>query len=139
MCGAYFVHNRARRGRNDQDDFSDCSTAQAQEEKLTFEQEVTSLGSTFLPCLAPALGAGLLVACSRTLWSYATIAEVYTLNTFLIVVVLWLLLKWRRRIVEDEKWKLQGVRLVFLPMTGSCMWRRQCLDLRSVFTTSRSL
>src|SRR6266545_6049010 len=35
--------------------------------------------------LAPALGAGLLMAFSRTLWSYATIAEVYTLNTLLIL------------------------------------------------------
>src|SRR5437867_13087595 len=33
--------------------------------------------------LAPALGAGLLMAFSRTLWSYATITEVYSLNTLL--------------------------------------------------------
>src|SRR6266540_6903349 len=31
----------------------------------------------------PALGAGLLMAFSRTLWAYATIAEVYTLNALL--------------------------------------------------------
>jgi tetratricopeptide (TPR) repeat protein len=54
--------------------------------------------------LAPALAAGLVVACSRTLWSYATIAEVYTLNILLMVIVCWLLFKWRRRIVENEKW-----------------------------------
>src|SRR5437773_4973032 len=30
---------------------------------------------------APAIGAGLLMAFSRTLWSYATITEVYSLNT----------------------------------------------------------
>src|SRR5678815_2898148 len=34
---------------------------------------------------APAVGAGLLMAFSRTLWSYATITEVYTLNAFLAV------------------------------------------------------
>src|SRR4029450_8740850 len=39
---------------------------------------------------APALGAGLLMAFSRTLWSYATIAEVYALNTLLILVILFL-------------------------------------------------
>ncbi|PYJ91571.1 MAG: hypothetical protein DME71_01605 [Verrucomicrobia bacterium] len=52
---------------------------------------------------APALGAGLLMAFSRTLWSYATIAEVYTLNTLLILVVLFLMLRWRRCIVADRR------------------------------------
>jgi hypothetical protein len=52
---------------------------------------------------APALGAGLLIAFSRTLWSYATIAEVYTLNTLLILVVLFLMLRWRRCIVADRR------------------------------------
>jgi tetratricopeptide (TPR) repeat protein len=51
---------------------------------------------------APALGAGLLMAFSRTLWSYATIAEVYALNTLLILVILFLMLRWRRWIVADR-------------------------------------
>ena len=38
-----------------------------------------------------------------TLWSYATIAEVYTLNAFLILTVFFLMLRWRRRVVEDER------------------------------------
>ena len=42
------------------------------------------------------------MAFSRTLWSYATIAEVYTLNTLLIVTVFFLMLRWRRRIVADQ-------------------------------------
>src|SRR5437016_13335566 len=50
----------------------------------------------------PAVGAGLLMAFSRTLWSYATITEVYALNTLLILVILFLMLRWRRRIVEDR-------------------------------------
>jgi tetratricopeptide (TPR) repeat protein len=50
----------------------------------------------------PALGAGLLSAFSRTLWSYATITEVYTLNTLLILVIFFLMLRWRRRIVADK-------------------------------------
>ena len=58
------------------------------------------IGSLFI--FAPALGAGLLMAFSRTLWSYATIAEVYTLNALLILIVLFLMLRWRRRIVADR-------------------------------------
>jgi hypothetical protein len=51
---------------------------------------------------APAVGAGLLMAFSRTLWSYATITEVYALNTLVILVIFFLMLRWRRRIVEDR-------------------------------------
>ena len=53
--------------------------------------------------LAPAIGAGLLMGLSRTLWSYATIAEVYTLNTLLICVIFFLMLRWRRGIIEDRR------------------------------------
>ncbi len=53
--------------------------------------------------VGPALGAGLLMAFSRTLWSYATIAEVYSLNTLLILLIFFLMLRWRRRIVETRK------------------------------------
>jgi hypothetical protein len=51
---------------------------------------------------APALSAGLLMAFSRTLWSYATIAEVYTLNTLLILTIFFLMVRWRRCIVVDR-------------------------------------
>src|SRR6266480_1722451 len=50
----------------------------------------------------PAVGAGLLMAFSRTLWSYATITEFYALNTRLILVFFFLMLRWRRRIVGDK-------------------------------------
>lgn len=59
--------------------------------------------SSWLLTIAPAIGSGLLLAFSRTLWSYATITEVYTLNAFLILTVFFLMLRWRRRIVEDER------------------------------------
>ena len=52
---------------------------------------------------APAVGAGLFMAFSRTLWSYATITEVYALNALLILVVFFLVLRWRRRIVEARR------------------------------------
>ena len=40
--------------------------------------------------------AALLLAFSRTLWAYATIAEVYALNTFLCVAMLACAVAWRR-------------------------------------------
>ena len=51
---------------------------------------------------APAIGAGLLMAFSRTLWSYATITEVYTLNALLTLLVFFLVVRWRRRIIETR-------------------------------------
>lgn len=47
--------------------------------------------------LIPPMVAGLAFAFSRSLWSYATVVEVYTLNVLLIAGVLLLLLRWSRR------------------------------------------
>ena len=46
------------------------------------------------------MGAGLLMVFSRTLWAYATITEVYTLNALLILLIFFLVVSWRRRILE---------------------------------------
>ncbi len=46
----------------------------------------------WLPVLVPAM----LMAFARTLWSYATVAEVYTLNTLLLTLIFFLLLRWQR-------------------------------------------
>ena len=43
-----------------------------------------------------AVGAGLSFAFSATLWSYATVAEVYSLTLALLTAAVWLLLRWRR-------------------------------------------
>ena len=51
---------------------------------------------------ASAVGAGLLMAFSRTLWAYATITEVYTLNALLVLLVFFLVVRWRRRIIETR-------------------------------------
>jgi tetratricopeptide (TPR) repeat protein len=59
---------------------------------------VTKQGEVFLP----ALTGGLLLAFSRTLWSYATVTEVYALNTLLIVTIFYLALRWRRGIVTHN-------------------------------------
>jgi tetratricopeptide (TPR) repeat protein len=52
--------------------------------------------------LAPCLVAGLLFAFSRTLWAYATITEVYTLNTLLILTIFFLMFRWRRRVIQQQ-------------------------------------
>ena len=65
-------------------------------------KKIEELAVTHPMVAAPALGAGLLMAFSRTLWSYATITEVYALNALLIVTIFFLMLRWRRRIVEDR-------------------------------------
>jgi hypothetical protein len=43
-----------------------------------------------------AIAAGLLLACARTLWAYATLAEVYTLTALLLLGGLYGLVRWRR-------------------------------------------
>ena len=65
-------------------------------------KKIEELAVTHPMVAAPALGAGLLMAFSRTLWSYATITEVYALNALLIVTIFFLMLRWRLRIVEDR-------------------------------------
>lgn len=59
--------------------------------------------------LVACLAAGLLFALSRTLWAYATIAEVYALNTLLITGIFLLMFRWRRRIVSDQAPRAAGV------------------------------
>ena len=53
--------------------------------------------------LAPALGSGLLIVFSRTLWAYATVAEVYALNAFLILIICFLMLRWRRSVMANRR------------------------------------
>ena len=54
-----------------------------------------------LPLIMPAaLSAGVFMAFSRTLWNYATISEVYTLNAFLITSIFFLILRWRRVVLK---------------------------------------
>lgn len=53
---------------------------------------------------------GALLACSRTLWGYATLTEVYALNTALLATVVWLALGWHRR---KEASRLVGAAAVF--------------------------
>jgi Protein O-mannosyl-transferase TMEM260-like len=60
---------------------------------------IESSGAGGFLMFAPAVGAGLLMAFSRTLWSYATITEVYTLNALLVLLVFFLVVRWRRRII----------------------------------------
>src|SRR4030095_8897836 len=49
------------------------------------------------------LVSGLLLAFSRTLWSFATIAEGYTLTSLLILVIFLLMFRWRRLFSEASR------------------------------------
>jgi len=49
------------------------------------------------------LVSGLLLAFSRTLWAYATIAEVYTLNSLLILIIFLLMFRWRRAFIAAKR------------------------------------
>jgi hypothetical protein len=69
-------------------------------QQRTKEAEGSSVARLLLA--APTLAAGLLMAFSRTLWSYATITEVYALNALLILIIFFLMLRWRRCIVADR-------------------------------------
>ena len=70
------------------------------DEKNTLDAGLAHVSFTELAAkLAPAVAAGLLFAFSRTLWAYATIAEVYTLNAFLIALIFWLMMGWRRQVL----------------------------------------
>ncbi|MFY9608728.1 MAG: DUF2723 domain-containing protein [Blastocatellia bacterium] len=59
--------------------------------------------------LVACLAAGLLFTFSRTLWAYATIAEVYALNTFLITGIFLLMFHWRRLIISDPSPSAAGM------------------------------
>ena len=63
---------------------------------------IESSKSGGLLVFAPAVSAGLLMAFSRTLWAYATITEVYALNALLILLVFFLIVRWRRRMIETR-------------------------------------
>jgi hypothetical protein len=71
--------------------------------KLRPREKQNYLPEKFL--FVPGLVAGSLAAFSRTLWAYATVAEVYTLNAVLILVVLLLVLRWRSRFLD---WNLSA-------------------------------
>ena len=62
------------------------STLRSEQRKKTSKSEIVGK-DTFIAdgwlMLGSAISSGILLAFSQTLWSYATIAEVYTLNSFL--------------------------------------------------------
>ena len=72
-------------------------------------KKTENAGVDHLLVFAPAIGTALLMAFSRTLWSYATITEVYALNALLILIVFFLMLRWRRRIVAHRRNKGEAI------------------------------
>jgi hypothetical protein len=80
-----------------------CFAAPRRRNKAAREASNVESSKTYtLLIFAPAVGTGLLMAFSRTLWAYATITEVYTLNALLILLVFFLVVRWRRRIIETR-------------------------------------
>jgi Protein of unknown function (DUF2723) len=59
------------------------------------------------PDVVAAAAGGLLFAFSRTLWSYATVAEVYTLSIAMVLIVALLVLRWSSR-QEDRSLYVAG-------------------------------
>ena len=100
MITASYVASSKRRARNKTPARRNKKTA-SQTEGAVEPSEGSAINPLFV--LVPSLASGLLLACSRTLWSYATITEVYTLNTLLILVIFFLMFRWRRRIVWDKR------------------------------------
>jgi hypothetical protein len=80
------------------------STLRSEQRKKTSKSKIVGK-DTFIAdgwlMLGSAISSGILLAFSRTLWSYATIAEVYTLNSLLILIILFLMLRWRRDTGND--------------------------------------
>jgi tetratricopeptide (TPR) repeat protein len=67
-----------------------------------FGSKIETSNAGGLLIFAPAVGAGLLMAFSRTLWAYATITEVYALNALLILLIFFFVVRWRRLIIETR-------------------------------------
>jgi hypothetical protein len=79
-----------------------CLAAPRRTNKVTRQASNIQSSNTGFLIFAPAVGAGLLMAFSRTLWAYATITEVYALNAMLVLLVFFLVVRWRRRIIETR-------------------------------------
>jgi hypothetical protein len=80
---------------------SDCKRL-PQKGKRNPKDLSAGLGGSALTLL-PALASGLLLAFARTLWSYATIAEVYTLNSLLTLIIFFLMFRWRRKALDARR------------------------------------
>jgi transmembrane protein TMEM260 (protein O-mannosyltransferase) len=79
-----------------------CLVAPRRKSKAPRQESNLENSNTRAFIFAPAVGAGLLMAFSRTLWAYATITEVYALNALLILLIFFLVVRWRRRIIETR-------------------------------------
>lgn len=83
----------------------------ARKEKRSSQRDTAEPRSEFdqVSILAAAVAAGLLFACARTIWAYATVAEVYTLNSLFILAIFFFLLRWRRRVLASRGFASENV------------------------------
>jgi tetratricopeptide (TPR) repeat protein len=103
LLTARLVHAKPRQRRPDRG----TRSRKAAPDRRSKDPAVDSAASPI--ALVACLAAGLLFAFSRTLWAYATIAEVYALNTFLITGIFLLMFHWRRLIVSGQTPRAPGV------------------------------
>jgi tetratricopeptide (TPR) repeat protein len=82
--------------------FSASDRARKKTEKAAKKKSPSNNFDDPLVLIISSVGAGLLLAFSRTLWAYATIAEVYSLNSLLIVVMFLLVFRWRREVLQTR-------------------------------------
>ncbi len=86
---------QANRSTRSADRFGNAKKKRAKPGRKRARLTVEAEEDHSLLTLVTALVAALLLAFSRTFWSFATVAEVYTLNTLLIIVIFFLLFRWR--------------------------------------------
>ncbi len=90
-CSVHANRNASRTA----DRFASAKQKRAKSGRKSARLIVEVEGDRSLFTLVPALVAALLLAFSRTFWSFATVAEVYTLNTLLIIIIFYFLFRWR--------------------------------------------
>lgn len=87
------VHGNPNTSRADR--FAGAKKTRTKSGQKSMQAKAEPEGESLLLTILPSLVAALLLAFSRTFWSFATVAEVYTLNTLLIIVIFYFLFRWR--------------------------------------------
>jgi len=71
--------------------------------KAGIEYRVSRINFSLLSKYVAAFSASLLLAFSPIFWSQAVVAEFFTLNTFFLALLIYLLIIWREKVVNNDK------------------------------------
>jgi len=99
--------NRTIKQGNNKSINQENTKSQNHKNNLNYSDHSASIrivGSGFILYYIIPLSASLILAFSYTFWSQSVIAEVYTLNSFFVVLIILLLLKWSRRFESNPKY-----------------------------------